>query len=75
MSYWTLIQELYDTGGDPIQLIHREIKGGNTGNQFWADILKRGIDVLEIVCIYIYSIKRAHFDTVNNLFVTRYDTS
>ena len=30
---------------------------------------------MEIAFIYIYSIKRAHFDTVNNLFVTRDDTT
>ena len=58
----------------PIQLRHREIKGGNTGNQLWADILKRGIDVMEITCRYIYSTKRAHFYTVYDLFVTRDDT-
>ena len=61
MSCWTLIQELYDTGGDY--------------NTAYTYILKRGIDVMEIACIYIYSIKRAHFDTVNNLFVIREDTT
>ena len=58
-----------------IRLTHREIYGGNTGIQFRADILKRGIGKMEIVFIYINSIKWAHFDTVNNLFVTRDDTT
>ena len=58
-----------------IRLTHREIKGGNTGIQFMADILKRSIDKMEIAFIYIYCIKWAHFDTVNNLFVPLDDTT
>ena len=37
-----------------IRLAHREIEGGNTGIQFMVDILKRGIDKMEIAFIYIY---------------------
>ena len=40
-----------------------------------ADILKRLIYKMEIAFIYIYCSKWAHFDIVNNLFVTRDDTT